>query len=97
MVNPDNGADVWNIQVGPGGTLGGLQWGSAVDGKRIYTAVSNNDFTPHKMTTGPGNGRTVSGGFWAALDAATGALVWENPPPIPRRSRRSPPGPSIRA
>jgi polyvinyl alcohol dehydrogenase (cytochrome) len=40
--------------------------------------VSNNDFTPHLMTAGPGAGTTVRGGFWAALDAATGALVWEN-------------------
>ncbi|MBD0255856.1 MAG: PQQ-binding-like beta-propeller repeat protein [Cytophagales bacterium] len=77
VVNPDNGQEVWTTQVGPGGTLGGLQWGSAVDGKQIYTAVSNNDFTPHLMTTGPGAGTTVRGGFWAALDAATGAVVWE--------------------
>jgi polyvinyl alcohol dehydrogenase (cytochrome) len=84
VVNPDTGADVWNTQVGPGGTLGGLQWGSAVDGKRIYTAVSNNGFEEHLMKTGPGNNTSVKGGFWAALDAATGAVVWEtaaNKPP----------------
>ncbi len=78
VVNPDNGADVWSTQVGPGGTLGGLQWGSAVDGKQIYTAVSNNDFIAHTMTTGPRAGTSVKGGFWAALDAATGAVKWEN-------------------
>ncbi len=78
VVNPDNGANVWSTQVGPGGTLGGLQWGSAVDGKQIYTAVSNNDFTGHTMTKGPGAGSQVKGGFWAALDAATGAVKWEN-------------------
>jgi polyvinyl alcohol dehydrogenase (cytochrome) len=86
VVNPDNGADVWSTQVGPGGTLGGLQWGSAVDGKRIYTAVSNNGFEEHLMKTGPGNNTPVKGGFWAALDAATGVVVWENaatnPPPF---------------
>jgi polyvinyl alcohol dehydrogenase (cytochrome) len=87
VVNPDNGADVWQTQVGPGGTLGGLQWGSAVDGKQIYTAISNNYYMPHLMTKGPGAGSTVYGGFWAALDAATGAVTWEyaatNPPPFP--------------
>jgi polyvinyl alcohol dehydrogenase (cytochrome) len=86
VVDPENGADVWNTQVGPGGTLGGLQWGSAVDGKQIYTAISNNDFIGHAMTKGPGAGATVKGGFWAALDAATGAVNWEyaaSNPPIP--------------
>ncbi|MDB5262931.1 MAG: PQQ-binding-like beta-propeller repeat protein [Adhaeribacter sp.] len=76
-LNPDNGNEVWHTQVGPGGELGGLQWGSAVDGNRIYTAVSNSKFIPHLMTTGPGAGNTVKGGFWAALNAATGARIWE--------------------
>jgi polyvinyl alcohol dehydrogenase (cytochrome) len=82
--NPDNGETVWSTQVGPGGTLGGLEWGSAVDGERIYTAVANNSFVPHLMTTGPGAGTTVQGGFWAALNAETGSRIWEiagnNPP-----------------
>lgn len=85
-VDPDNGAIVWQTQVGPGGTLGGLQWGSAVDGDRIYTAISNNGYVPHTMTTGPGTGITVNGGFWAALDASTGQRLWENAgtnPPVP--------------
>ena len=83
-VDPATGAEVWHTQVGPGGTLGGLQWGSAVDGNQIYTAISNNSYQPHTMTKGPGAGTTVNGGFWAALDAATGAVNWEyaatNPP-----------------
>ncbi|MCW3089909.1 MAG: PQQ-binding-like beta-propeller repeat protein [Ferruginibacter sp.] len=85
-LNPSTGAVVWKTQVGPGGTLGGLQWGSAIDDNQIYTAVSNNGFTPHTMTKGPGAGTTVSGGFWAALDAATGAVNWEyaaTNPPVP--------------
>ena len=35
----ETGALLWHTQVGPGGTLGGLQWGSAVDGRRVYTSV----------------------------------------------------------
>ena len=77
-VNPDNGQEVWHTEVGPGGTLGGLQWGSAVDGNQVYTAVSNNGYAPHTMTKGPSTGRTVNGGFWAVLDASTGAVNWEN-------------------
>lgn len=28
--------------VGPGGTLGGIEWGIATDGTRIYTPIGNN-------------------------------------------------------
>ena len=31
-LDPDTGAVHWVTQAGPGGTAGGLQWGSAVDG-----------------------------------------------------------------
>ena len=37
----DTGAVVWQTKVGPGSALGGMEWGSATDGKRIYVAVSN--------------------------------------------------------
>ncbi|WP_018617105.1 PQQ-binding-like beta-propeller repeat protein [Segetibacter koreensis] len=76
-VDPDNGAEVWRTEVGPGSSLGGLEWGSAVDDKQIYTAVANYYYIPHLMTKGPGAGNTVKGGFWAALDATTGVLNWE--------------------
>lgn len=86
-LEPDTGEVVWVTQVGPGGSLGGLQWGSAVDGRRVYTAVANWDFKPHTFTTGLQAGRTVVGGFWAALDAATGERLWEmagtQPPAVP--------------
>jgi polyvinyl alcohol dehydrogenase (cytochrome) len=81
-LNPDNGNIVWVTQVGPGGELGGLQWGSATDGNKIYTAVSNSNFLPATLI----NGQTVNGGFWSALDAGTGQIVWQtaatNPPPF---------------
>ena len=86
-VNPDNGDIVWQRQVGPGGITGGLQWGSAVDEFQVYTAASNSGFKPHTMTTGPGRGRTINGGFWASMDASNGDLLWEvageNPPANP--------------
>ena len=86
-LNPENGDVLWQTQVGPGGITGGLQWGSAVDAFQVYTAVANSSFVSHTMTTGPGRGRTVNGGFWASLDASSGELIWEvagdNPPPSP--------------
>jgi polyvinyl alcohol dehydrogenase (cytochrome) len=80
--DPDSGAVVWETQVGPGGTLGGLEWGSATDGSRIYVAVSN---TNHASWTLVNNGQptntTVTGGFWSALDAATGEILWQTADP----------------
>ena len=40
-LNPDTGAELWHTQVGPGSSLGGMEWGSASDGARIYVAISN--------------------------------------------------------
>ena len=70
----DTGAVVWSTQVGPGGTMGGLQWGSATDGTRIYAAVNNSlgiPWTPH------GSAAPITGGAWSAIDPATGAIVWQ--------------------
>jgi polyvinyl alcohol dehydrogenase (cytochrome) len=71
-LDPATGAVVWVTQAGPGGTAGGLQWGSAVDGRRVYTANANSNLVPW-------NGQTS--GVWSGLDAATGQLLWETRPP----------------
>jgi polyvinyl alcohol dehydrogenase (cytochrome) len=94
-LNPDNGEIVWSTQANPGGVMGGLQWGSAVDDERIYTAASNSYYIPHVMGPGPRAGETIIGGFWTALDAATGAVVWENAgiePAFPTLLGPPPPG-----
>lgn len=77
-LNPDNGAVVWSTLVGPGGLAGGIQWGSATDGKRIYIAVSNND---NKSYVGL-DGLTRNAGLWAGIDAATGQYLWQTPDPL---------------
>ena len=69
-------------QVGPGGLTGGLQWGSATDGRRIYVADSNSGHQPHTLiTNGQPTGPTVTSGFWSALDAATGQILWQTANP----------------
>ncbi|WP_392543489.1 PQQ-binding-like beta-propeller repeat protein [Oryzobacter telluris] len=70
-LDPSTGAVVWVTQAGPGGTAGGLQWGSATDGRRVYTANANSNLVPW-------NGATT--GVWSGLDAATGQLLWETRP-----------------
>lgn len=83
-LDPDSGAVAWVTQTGPGGTAGGLQWGSATDGRRIFTANANSDHKPWDLVP---SGGVTNGGIWSALDAATGQIIWQvantNPDPNP--------------
>lgn len=73
-LNPDTGATVWSRQVGPAGTAGGIQWGSATDGTRVYVAVANSQKRAHMLI--PSN-QTIYWGSWSALNAETGAIIWQ--------------------
>jgi polyvinyl alcohol dehydrogenase (cytochrome) len=80
--DPDDGRVVWVTQVGPGGVLGGLQWGSATDGQRIYTAISNYDRDTWRLiANGQPTGRTANAGIYSALDASTGTILWQTADP----------------
>ena len=70
-LDPGTGAVVWKTSAGPGGTAGGLQWGSAVDARRVYTANANSNLVPYLGSTD---------GVWSALDTATGAVLWQSRP-----------------
>ncbi len=85
-LDPDAaGAIVWSTKAGPGAPLGGMEFGAATDGERIYVQNTNFDHTPFTLVAGAHAGETVNGGMWAALDAATGALVWQTPDPSSSR------------
>jgi len=85
-----DGKLVWNTQVAPGGLTGGLQWGSAYDGRRIYVAVSNagpvlgsgQDAQPWTLK----DGSTTTSGGWAALNPSTGAVLWTTADPLGSRA-----------
>jgi polyvinyl alcohol dehydrogenase (cytochrome) len=66
--NAETGALLWSRKVGPGSDLGGMEWGSATDEKRIYVAISN--FDKDKYVAG-------TAGSWAALNATTGEILWQ--------------------
>ena len=70
--DPDTGAELWRTHVGPGSTLGGIEWGSASDGVRIYVAIANLNFTSYAAGFA---------GSIAALDPATGAILWQTADP----------------
>ncbi|MEO8025929.1 MAG: PQQ-binding-like beta-propeller repeat protein [Bryobacteraceae bacterium] len=66
-LDPDKeGAVLWEYRAGLGGALGGMEWGSAVDGENAYFPLS--DITRPK----PGGLHAVS--------LATGQPVWVAPP-----------------
>ncbi len=67
-LDPDTGKILWRTQVGPGSALGGMEWGSASDGKRIYVSIANLYGIPYAAG---------GAGSWAALDPATGAILWQ--------------------
>jgi polyvinyl alcohol dehydrogenase (cytochrome) len=74
----DTGATVWTTVVGPGGSLGGLHWGTATDGLRVYVEVNNGHAQQFTMLgNGSQAGQMTTTGMWAALDSATGNVVWE--------------------
>ncbi|GAC1350908.1 MAG: hypothetical protein NVSMB27_37960 [Ktedonobacteraceae bacterium] len=78
-LDPDTGQIVWATQVGPGGGVGGIQWGTATDGNRIYVAIGNKE--NHQYTLVP-SGQTATAGSWSALDAATGKILWQTADPL---------------
>jgi polyvinyl alcohol dehydrogenase (cytochrome) len=75
-LDPDTGEVRWTAQAGPGGTAGGLQWGSAVDGSRVYTANANSNAVLWSLF----GGGTTSAGVWTGIDALTGDVVWQRTP-----------------
>ncbi|MBV8718853.1 MAG: PQQ-binding-like beta-propeller repeat protein [Chloroflexi bacterium] len=76
------GKVVWATQVGPGGIFGGIEWGSSVADGRVYVAESNSGHGATTLThPSPGSASSTSGGFWEALNAATGEILWQTPDP----------------
>jgi polyvinyl alcohol dehydrogenase (cytochrome) len=67
-MDPGTGAVLWQTQVGPGSALGGMEWGSASDGERIYVSIANLYGIPTPVGIA---------GSWAALDPATGQILWQ--------------------
>lgn len=80
-LDPATGRVVWKTQVGPGSAAGGIMWGSATDGRRVYAAVVNGDNKPYPIRSVTGETSVITGGSWAALDAATGRIVWQTADP----------------
>jgi polyvinyl alcohol dehydrogenase (cytochrome) len=77
-LDPDDGRIVWTAAVGPGGSLGGIEWGTATDGERIYVAIGNNGHLPYTLVP---SGQKITWGSWSALDVKTGNILWQTADP----------------
>jgi polyvinyl alcohol dehydrogenase (cytochrome) len=77
-LTPSTGDISWSAVVGPGSTLGGIEWGTASDGERIYAAISNSLHDAYKLAKG---GDAITWGSWGAVNAQTGKMVWQTADP----------------
>jgi polyvinyl alcohol dehydrogenase (cytochrome) len=79
-LDPDQQGEVlWQVRVGKGGTMGGVQWGSAADASNIYVAVSDIKRIMLTFSTLTDADPNQGGGIFA-LKLATGERAWYTPP-----------------
>ena len=75
---------VWTTQVGPGTAIGGIEWGTATDGAKIYVPITDGAINiglaniPYRLQP---SGQWVDAGSWAALNPATGKIIWQTATP----------------
>ena len=85
-MDPDSGKTLWSTRVGSGSSLGGIEWGMAADGKRLYVANADtvNVLEENLKVLGRTNLGTPIGPAkpgLSALDPATGKVLWTVPAP----------------
>lgn len=72
-LNPDNGTVIWRQDFGEGSPLGGIHWGIAYDGERVYAPINR----PYgSAAASDGAPRTQKPGMHG-VDAMTGKVLWE--------------------
>ncbi|HEY3605873.1 MAG TPA: PQQ-binding-like beta-propeller repeat protein [Pseudonocardiaceae bacterium] len=82
-VDPATGKVAWQTLVGPSVDPGhGIEWGTSADRQRVYVAEGDTRHQPYTLGgSGPFAGQTATAGSWAALDPATGKIIWQTPDP----------------
>jgi polyvinyl alcohol dehydrogenase (cytochrome) len=89
-VDPDNqGEVIWQTRVGHGGSMGGIQWGSATDQANVYVALS--DIGRVRLTYSQNtDADPKTGGGMFALRLTDGKQIWHTPPGVCNHPRCSP-------
>ena len=86
-MDPDTGKNLWSTRVGSGSSLGGIEWGMAADGKRLYVTNADtvNLLEENLKVLGRSNVATPLGppkpGL-SAIDPASGKVLWNTPSPM---------------
>jgi polyvinyl alcohol dehydrogenase (cytochrome) len=84
-VDPEQrGQILWQSRVGKGGSLGGLQWGPASDGERVYVALSDINIPRWRLPGSNDIKREIDptrGGGMFAYRVDNGERMWMTPPP----------------
>ncbi len=85
-LDPDREGEIlWQTRLGLGGSLGGIEWGSAADGQNMYAAVSDQTVSGIPDKSSPLGYRLVldpvKGGGLFALRLSSGEKVWSAKPP----------------
>jgi polyvinyl alcohol dehydrogenase (cytochrome) len=94
-LDPASGKVLWKTPVGAGSALGGIEWGMAADGRRLYAPVSDiiPMMVPEMRKLGPFmplyKGGPAKPGL-SAVDPATGKVLWRVPTPKDPCAYRSP-------
>ena len=79
-LDPDQQGEVlWQTRVGKGGTMGGVQWGSAADASNVYVAVSDIGRISLTYAQATDADPNVGGGMFA-LSLKDGKQLWFTPP-----------------
>ena len=80
-LDPDKSGEVlWQTRVGRGGTMGGVQWGSAADQSNVYVALSDIGRVMLNYSNSTDADPKQGGGMFA-LRLEDGERVWYTPPP----------------
>lgn len=78
-LNPANGGLFWATQVGNGE----IEWGSSVVGvgssNYVFCAIANQTRSNNLIGEGGTHPLTWGAGFWSAINATTGSLLWQVP------------------
>ncbi len=84
-IDPDRrGQILWQARVGKGGTVGGIEWGGATDGRNFYVALSDVAFD---VSLKPGTNDRLyeldpkQGGGVFAFRIDNGRRLWQTPAP----------------
>lgn len=77
-LDPDAaGKLLWQRQVAKGGVLGGIEWGPATDGRNIYVAIADMQWSSSDLLDPKLAVNTDAGGGLVALDLRDGHIVWQ--------------------